>query len=313
MPAFDTPEPVTADIDVVGRVQVSASDRADTVVEILPADPDHDASVQAAEQTTVEFSDGRLSVKRPKLGPFASLIGPRGTVRVAVELPSGSHVKVSSLTDITTTGPLGETVLRSSIGDLQVAEASSLEARAAIGSVTVDRVTGPAEVTTSNAPIRIGALEGAATLESANGPIVVDKTADTLRVKSANSDITLREAGGVVQVKSANSRITIGRSLAGITAKTNWGRVRIDEVVRGTVHLETGHGDVSVGIAGGTAAWLDLHSKNGVVRSDLDSADGPEASDTVAEIRVHTERGDIDIHRSPSPGYQQGSVKCRQQ
>jgi len=298
MPVFDTPEPITADIDIVGRVQVTASDRADTVVEVLPADPADEASVQAAEQTTVEFSGGRLLVRRPKLGPLASLIGPRGSVNVAVGLPAGSHVKARSLAGIITTGPLGEVILHSSIGDLQVEEASRLEAKAAIGSVTVDRVAGPAEVTTANGAIRIGALEGAATLESANGSITVDRTAGTLQVKSANSDITLRETAGVVQVKSANSSITIGRSLAGITARTAWGRVRIDEVVSGTVHLETGRGDVSIGIAEGTAAWLDLHSKSGVVRSDLDAADGPKTSDTVAEIRVHTDRGDIDVHRS---------------
>jgi hypothetical protein len=298
MPVFDTPEPITADIDIVGRVQVTASDRADTAVEVLPADPADEASVQAAEQTTVEFSGGRLLVKRPRLGPLASLIGPRGSVKVTVGLPAGSHVKASSLAGITITGPLGEAILHSSIGDLQVEEASRLEAKAAIGSITVDRVAGPAEVTTSNGAIRIGTLEGAATLESANGSITVDRTAGALQVKSANSDITLRETVGVVQVKSANSSITIGRSLAGITARTAWGRVRIDEVVSGTVHLETGRGDVSIGIAEGTAAWLDLHSKSGVVRSDLDAADGPETSDTVAEIRVHTDRGDIDIHRS---------------
>jgi hypothetical protein len=298
VPVFDTPEPITADINIIGRVQVTASDRTDTVVEVLPDDPADEASVQAAEQTTVEFSGGRLLVKRPKLGPLASLIGPRGSVNVTVGLPAGSHVKASSLAGITTTGPIGEAILHSSTGDLQVEEASRLEAKAATGSVTVDRVAGPAEVSTANGAIRIGVLEDTATLESANGSITVDRTAGALQVKSANSSITLRETAGVVQVKSANSSITIGRSLAGITARTAWGRVRIDEVVRGTVHLQTGHGDVSIGIAEGTAAWLDLHSKSGVVRSDLDAADGPETSDTLAEIRVHTDRGDIDIHRS---------------
>jgi DUF4097 and DUF4098 domain-containing protein YvlB len=254
--------------------------------------------VQAAGQTTVDFSGGRLVVRRPRLGALASLIGPRGAVTVTVGLPAGSHVKASSLAGITTVGPLGEATLLSAIGDVQVGEASRLEARAAIGSVTVDRVAGPAEVTTSNGAIQIGTLEGAATLESANGSITVDRTVGALLVKSSNSHITLRETAGVVQVKSANSSITIGRSLAGITARTAWGRVRIDEVVSGTVHLETGRGDVSIGIAEGTAAWLDLHSKSGVVSTDLDAADSPETNDTVAEIRVHTDRGDIEVHRS---------------
>jgi DUF4097 and DUF4098 domain-containing protein YvlB len=298
MAVFDTPEPISSDIDVVGSVQITASDRSDTFVEVLPADPADEASVQAAEQTTVEFTGGRLLVRKPKLGPLASMSGPRGAVTVTVGLPTGSHVKASSLSDITTVGSLGESILHSSTGNLRVGEASRLEAKADIGSVTVDRVAGPAEVTASNAEMQIGAIEGAATLESANGSIHVGRTAGPLQVKTANSKITLEETAGVVQVKSANSNITIGRSLAGITAKTNWGQVRVDEVVSGTVHLETSRGDVSIGIAEGTTAWLDLDSKSGVVRSDLDAAVGPEASDRIAEIRVRTDRGNIDIHRS---------------
>ena len=298
MPVFDTPEPITADIDIIGSIQVTAADRTDTVVEVLPADPAHEGSVQEAERTSVEFSGGRLLVKRPRLGALASLIGPRGAVRVTVGLPAGSHVKVSSMSGITTTGPLGEVIAHSAIGDIEVAKASRLEAKSANGSITADQVAGSAQVTTTNSAIRIGAVEGPATLESANGSITVDAAASDLQVKSANSTITLRETAGPVQIKSATGSITVGRSLAGITARTAWGRVRIDEVVSGTVHLETGRGDVSIGIAAGTAAWLDLHSASGVVRSDLDAADGPATSDTVAEIRVQTGRGDIDIHRS---------------
>ena len=297
MPVFETPEPITVDIDIIGRVRITASERTETAVEVLPADPADEASVRAAESTTVRFSGGRLLVERPKQGALASLIGPRGAVEVTVELPAGSHVKASTLAGITTVGPLGEAVLHSSIGDVQVAQAGRLAAKASIGSVTVDRVTGPAEVTTANGAIRIGTLEGPSTLESSNGAITVDAASGTLSVKCANGSVTLGEAAGSVQVKSANSSITVGRSLAGITAKTNWGRVRIDELVRGTVHLETGRGDVSIGIAEGTAAWLDLDSKSGVVRNDLEAVSGPETSDTVAEIRVHTDRGNIDIHR----------------
>lgn len=298
MPVFDTPEPITADIDVIGRVVVTAGDRADTVIDVRPADPCDQASVQAAEQTTVEFSGGRLAVKRPRLGPLASLIGPRGSVTVTVGLPAGSHVKASALASITAAGPLGEVVLHSAVGDLQVAQASRLEARSAGGSVTVDRVDGPAEVTTSQSAIRIGTVEGTATVESANGSITIDRAAGALRVHSANGSVTLGEIAGTVAVKSANGAVTIRRSLAGVTVQSAWGRVRIEEVVSGTVHLQTGHGDVSIGVPEGTAAWLDLSSKSGVVRSDLAAADGPGTSDAVAEIRVWTGRGDIDVHRS---------------
>ena len=39
MPTFDTPEPITVVIDLsVGDVRITASDRADTVVEVRPTD-----------------------------------------------------------------------------------------------------------------------------------------------------------------------------------------------------------------------------------------------------------------------------------
>ena len=40
MPEFDTPEPITVEIDlVVGDVRLTASERANTVVEVRPSDP----------------------------------------------------------------------------------------------------------------------------------------------------------------------------------------------------------------------------------------------------------------------------------
>lgn len=89
MPAFDTPEPITLDVDIyAGRVQINASDRADTVVEVRPSDPSTEASVQAAERTIVEFSGGRLLVKGPKPKGLAYLRAWRGSVEVTVDLPA---------------------------------------------------------------------------------------------------------------------------------------------------------------------------------------------------------------------------------
>ena len=58
MPTFDTPEPISATIDVaVGDVRITASDRADTVVEVRPSDASNDEDVKAAEQTRVEYAE----------------------------------------------------------------------------------------------------------------------------------------------------------------------------------------------------------------------------------------------------------------
>jgi hypothetical protein len=281
MPAFDTPEPITADIEIyVGQVRIRASDRADTVVEVQPSDPSTEASVQAAERTIVEFSGGRLLVKGPKPKALASLLPWRGSIDVTVDLPAGSRVEAEGAADFIATGTLGETVLHSLNGDLRLEVTGPLQAKTSNGHICVDRVSGPAEATTSNGTIRIGTLDGPGMAKSSNGAI------------------TLGEVTGDLQVKTATGDVTVGRALAGLTAKTAYGRIQVGAVVRGTVHLETGYGRVGVGIAEGTAAWLDVHSKHGVVRNALTPTEGPETADTVVEVHAHTNYGDIDIHRS---------------
>ncbi|WP_433474203.1 DUF4097 family beta strand repeat-containing protein [Spirillospora sp. CA-142024] len=281
MPAFETPEPISADIQIyIGQVRVHAGDRADTVVEVRPSDPSAEASVQAAEQTIVELSGGRLLVKGPKPKGLAHLRSWRGSIEVTVDLPAGSRVEAEVAGDFIATGPLGRTVLRSSIGDLRLEETGPLEAKASTGDISVDRVAGPAEVTASTGAIRIGAIDGPGT------------------VKNSTGGVTLGEATGDLQLKTGTGDITVHRALAGLTAKTAHGRIRISSAVSGTLHLEGGHGKVDVGIAEGTAAWLDLHSKNGVVRNSLTAAEGPETADAVVEVRAQTNWGDIDVHRS---------------
>ena len=67
MPTFDTPEPITLTLDVgMGDIQVVASDRTDTVVDVRPSDPAKKSDVTAAEQTRVEYANGRLLVQGPK-------------------------------------------------------------------------------------------------------------------------------------------------------------------------------------------------------------------------------------------------------
>ena len=51
--------------------------------------------------------------------------------------------------------------------------------------------------------------------------------------------------------------------------------MRLGEVVRGSVVLETKLGDLEVGIREGTAAWLDVNSQFGRVHNALEAADAP--------------------------------------
>ena len=98
MPTFATAEPITASIELaVGDARIAASDRADTVVEVRPTNPDNEADVRAAAETRVEFSpgSGQLVVRGPKprgLGRMART----ASIDISVELPTGSQVEGSA-------------------------------------------------------------------------------------------------------------------------------------------------------------------------------------------------------------------------
>ncbi|WUH98640.1 DUF4097 family beta strand repeat-containing protein [Spirillospora sp. NBC_00431] len=263
MPTFDTPEPILAVIEVyTGYVRINAGDRADTVVDVRPIDPAEESSVQAAERTRVEFSGGRLLVKEPRAKGFGSWLAWRGGIEVNLDLPSGSRVQASGAAEFLGTGRLGESVVHSSNGDIRLEETAQADLKAANGEISVDWVTGSAEIKSSNGAVRLGTVDGDVLIRSATGDVTVDRPLSDLTVKSA------------------------------------YGRVRVGEVTRGSTRLEIGYGKAHIGIADGTAAWLDLHSKHGMVRNELTASESPGEAGTTAEVRVRANYGDIDVHRS---------------
>ena len=91
MSTFTTPAPISAVVAIpAGRIHLVAADRADTTVEIVPADASKSRDVKVAEQTTVEYRDGVLRVEA---SPKNQYFGPSGTVDVTVHLPAGSRVE----------------------------------------------------------------------------------------------------------------------------------------------------------------------------------------------------------------------------
>lgn len=280
MPTFDTPEPIIAVIDTVaGHVWINASDRADTVVDVRPTDEAEEADVQAAQQTVVEYANGRLSVTAPR-NRFRSLIGRPPSIDVTVELPAGSRVDAKVVGEIRSQGRIGESTFDSGAGSIKLDQTGRLKLHTGAGDVSVAHMAGPGDVTTSTGKVWIGRIDGAAA------------------VKSSNGDITLGEVTGDVRLKTANGNITVERALAAIAAKTAAGNVRVGEVVRGAVVLETGFGELELGVAEGTAAWLDAKSQHGTVRSQLESVADPEPSDETVEVWARTGFGDIVIRRA---------------
>lgn len=278
MPSFDTPEPISATTHVgAGSLQFIASDRLDTVVEVRPRDPKKNRDVRAADNTEVTFAGGTLTVRTRE----RSFIGPGGVVDVTVELPTGSHLDVTGAwTQIFGEGRLGEVRVKTSAGDVRLDTTGPLQLTASHGSITVDRVEGPAEITTSSGSMRVGLIDGSAVLKNSHGTTTVGAATGELRVSGANGDIEIRRAEGAV------------------TATTAHGALRVDEVARGTVQLETSYGSIEIGVREGTAAWLDASSDQGQIRNALTASDSPAETEDTVKIRARTRYGNIDVRRA---------------
>ncbi len=285
MPTFDTPEPISATIDLmVGDVRLAASDRTDTAVEVRPSDEYNESDVRAAEQTRVEYEHGKLLVEGPKKRGLG-LFGTVGSIDVAIDLPAGSAVQGHAAAGaFRCSGRLGECALKTATGNIQLDRSGPLRLSTAAGDIVVDYATGDVEVSTSSGAVRIREIDGAAVIKSSNGNSWIGRVT------------------GDVRVKAANGAISVDRAAAAATAKTANGGVRIGEVGRGPVALETALGEVEVGIPTGTAAWLDVHSMVGSVRNDLDTSGPPDPSDRTVEVFARTGFGDIVIRRSAGLG-----------
>jgi hypothetical protein len=282
MPTFARPEPISAHLDIsIAEVRITASDRADTVVEVRPADASKAGDVQAAEETKVEYADGRLLIKGPKR--LAHLVlGPKdAAVQVDVELPTGSDLHASSgMGNFHCAGRLGDCVVSSGAGVIWIEDAHTLQARTGGGDVTAGRVAGDVKITTGVGEIRLRHADGAVTIKTSSGAAWVGEAAGDTRVRSASGDIV------------------IDRALADVDAKTAAGKIRIGEVSQGTVVAQTGAGQLEIGIREGTAAWLDVHATAGSLHNLLDTTDGPGKTDRTAEVRARTGLGDIVIRRA---------------
>ncbi|MFH8660931.1 DUF4097 family beta strand repeat-containing protein [Streptomyces afghaniensis] len=174
MQKFDTLAPITAVLDIpAGRVQFIAADRADTTVEVLPADPSKGRDTKAAEQTTVAYADGVLRVRASAAGN--QLLGPSGAVEVTVRLPVGSRVEVKAdSAELRGVGRLGDIVFEGAYRGIKIDEAASVRLTAIDGDVEVGRLGGPAEISTARGDIRIAeALGGTVVLRTQSGDISV--------------------------------------------------------------------------------------------------------------------------------------------
>ncbi|MEQ4724835.1 DUF4097 family beta strand repeat-containing protein [Nonomuraea sp. B19D2] len=216
MQKFDTPAPISAVLEIpAGRVQFIAADRADTAVEVRPANASKSRDVKAAEQTTVEYADGVLRIETSVKNQY---LGPSGSIEVTVELPAGSRVEAKAASaELRTVGRLGDVVFEGAYRQIKLDEAASLRLTATDGDVEVGRLGGPAQISTERGDIRIA-----------------EATGGTVVLRTQSGDISIAAASGV------SAALDAGTSHGRITnALKNDGTAELD------IHATTSNGDIT--------------------------------------------------------------------
>lgn len=187
MQKFDTPAAISAVLDIpAGRIQVIAADRADTTVEVLPANASKGRDVKAAEQTEVEFGDGVLRIKAP--AEKNQILGASGSIEVTVQLPAGSSIEAkAAAAEFRGVGRLGDVACEGAHGTVKIDEAASVRVTAYAGDVTVGRLTGPAKISTQKGDIHIA--------EATSGTVVLRTQMGDVTVSSAHGVSASLDAG----------------------------------------------------------------------------------------------------------------------
>jgi len=218
MQKFDTPAAVSAVLDIpAGRIQFIAADRADTTVEVLPANAAKSRDVKAAEEIEVAYGDdGVLRIEAP--AAKNRILGNSGSVEVTVQLPAGSRIEgKSAAAELRGVGRLGDVVFEGAYRQIKIDEAASVHLTAVDGDVEIGRLGGSSEISTARGAIRIG--------EAVRG---------TLVLRTESGDISVGAATGVS---------------AALDAGTGHGRVSNSLKNDGTAELDiratTNHGDIT--------------------------------------------------------------------
>jgi DUF4097 and DUF4098 domain-containing protein YvlB len=276
---FQTPEPISAKLSLlVADIRLDASARDTTTVQLEPSDADDPRDVEMVERTVVSFEDGALSIRSPKsLRSFK----PRGSIKVIVELPTDSNVKAGTATgSFRTTGGLGSCRIDTAAATIAIERARTAKISKAAGGIT------------------IGEIAEDASIESAAGAIWIDRIGGNAKIDNANGDARIGSIDGDLKLTGASGDVLVRRNGGSVSASTAFGAVRLLSVAHGRVKVDSARGDIEIGIAGGSAAWLNLNTTLGRASSELDAADTPGEQEPTVEVRASTAFGDITVRRA---------------
>ncbi|HEX4223761.1 MAG TPA: DUF4097 family beta strand repeat-containing protein [Pseudonocardiaceae bacterium] len=198
------------------------------------------------------------------LGQRLVVTGPKQRLRmvslaVTVRAPSGSNVTIrSGSADVTVTGAAGRCTVETGSGE-----------------IAIDRADGYASVAAGSGALRLGPMLGG------------------LKARSGSGEIEVSSVGGPATVSTGSGDVWFGAVQDNVSAKTGTGDLTIADAASGDIDLTTGSGEIRVGVRAGTTAMIDLVSRSGQARSELDVRERPRPDAPKIRLRARTSSGNV--------------------
>ena len=279
MQSFETPAPVRLRVDIPrGRIRLVAEETGATRIELLAAHGDATARALIADAEIVQVGE-EISVRVRKSGPRLFSFG--GSIHAEIHLPLGSAVRLSTGSGrIETIGRLGEVNASSGSGAVRLDECAEAHARTGSGDIV------------------IAAASGSADAKTGSGRITVGKVGANARITTGSGSAELAGAAGEATLSTASGNIEVGEAGDSLEAFAASGRVWIRRADHGRVRAKTFSGGISVGVANGAAALLDITTMSGRVNSELESGSAPRADERQVELILSTMSGNVDLARA---------------
>jgi hypothetical protein len=258
---FDRSAPVTVVLRAHGgAVEIVAEDRRTAEVDVQPMSG---GGAEAAQQTRVVLEDDTLLVQVPGAEAWSWRRSPK--LRITVRVPTGSSVA-------------GKT--------------SSADVRA-LG------VFGDVRLDVASADIDLAGATGDVSLEAASGDLTVARVGGSLRAKSSSGSLRIGDVTHDVNAETASGAIRTGTLDGSVRAVTASGDIEIGSLRQGNADIRSASGDITVGVAAGSAVWMDVNTSSGKSITDLTARGDVPPTDPPAELelRIRTASGDIRVHR----------------
>lgn len=277
---FDTPEPTRLRVNLpFGRINVVAEQTAVTRVELSAPKGDPNALDWIAQAEIAQLGD-EIVVRGPKLR-FSLFNIWGGSIEAVVRAPLGSDATLSiGAGRIETIGRLASVRAHTGAGNVHVAECAEAHANTGAGNIEIAAVSASVEAKTGAGNVKIG------------------KVGANAEITTAAGNTRIEEIYGSARMKTAHGNIEVGAAGDSLDAFTSSGNVRITRADHGYVRARTVSGGVSVGVASGVAALLDLSTVSGRVRSELDAAGAPAEGERRIELVLSTVSGNVSVARA---------------